>query len=669
MDENIKVKRSIRTTLIIGFLIVLIGSQLVIGMSSYFKSSGMLEESKRESARDRTGEVIATVDSYLSRYELVVNSTALNSAVKNISASPENLTLALELFDNTVKSDSDILFMYVGTEDKGMYIKPDSELPADFDPRTRVWYTDAKATDKVIWTEPYVDTATGQLVVTAAKAIKNDAGVFVGVLAADVALNTMSDRIGSLTIGELGYPILVDKSGNIMAHKDSAKIGTPLVTKEILTAMQEGKSEIEYVYEENGEKSIKIATISKVEKTGWTVVVSAYMSEIQDEINSLLFIIVISIALAIVVSIIVVTLITRPFIKNIRRLVEAMQVARTGDLKNEITVTSKDEIGLLSHFFNATIEDLGKLVKSIQGVSIELTNASQNLAATSEEVSASADEVGRTVEDIAKGAQDQAIDAEHGALLARDLSDKFIGLNTSTEDMLNAANELNAANHTGVDSIEYLKEKNTETKNANIQIEKDINELSSKTQDIESILDSISAISVQTNLLALNASIEAARAGDAGRGFAVVAEEIRKLAEESAGSAEKVRTIVSNIKTDSERTVSSMAELKEISEDQNNAVEKVYESFEKIATSYDKIAAHIDSISHSVNDLNSDKEKIVASIENISAVSEETAAASEEVTASMDQQVMAIEEVANSAQTLNEISTHLNREISSFKVE
>lgn len=669
MDENIKVKRSIRTTLIIGFLVVLIGSQLVIGMSSYFKSAGMLEEAKRESARDRTGEVIATVDSYLSRYELVVNSISLNSAVKNISSSPENLALALELFENTVKSDSDILFMYMGTEDKGMYIKPNSELPADYDPRSRSWYTDAKATDKVIWTEPYVDTATKQLVVTAAKAIKNDAGVFLGVIAADIALNTMSERIGSLTIGELGYPILVDKSGNIMAHKDPAKIGTPLVTKEILTAMQEGKPEIEYVYEENGKKSIKIATISKVEKTGWTVVVSAYMSEIQDEINSLLFIIAISISLAIIVSVIVVTLITRPFIKNIRRLVEAMQVARTGDLKNEITVTSKDEIGLLSHFFNATIEDLGKLVKSIQGVSIELTNASQSLAATSEEVSASADEVGRTIEDIAKGAQDQAIDAESGALLARDLSDKFIGLNNSTKDMLNAANELNAANHTGVDSIEYLKEKNTETKNANIQIEKDINELSSKTQAIESILDSISAISVQTNLLALNASIEAARAGDAGRGFAVVAEEIRKLAEESAGSAEKVRTIVSNIKTDSERTVSSMAELKEISEGQNNAVEKVYESFEKIATSYDKIAMHIDSISHSVNDLNSDKEKIVASIENISAVSEETAAASEEVTASMDQQVMAIEEVANSAQTLNEISTHLNKEISSFKVE
>lgn len=669
MDENIKVKRSIRTTLIIGFLIVLIGSQLVIGLSSYFKSAGMLEEAKRESARDMTGEITTAIDSYLSKYELVVNSISFNSAVKNISASPENLALAHELFANSVAADSEILFMYMGTETKGMYIKPDSELPADFDPRTRSWYTDAKATDKVVWTEPYTDASTGQLVVTAAKAVKNDAGVFVGVLATDIALDTISTNIGSLEIGKRGFPILLDKSNNIMAHRNPEKVGKPLDTVVLLDSIKSNQPEITYEYEEEGVNEVKFAVISKVEKTGWTVVVSSYMSEIQEEINSLIFIIAISIALAIVVSIIVVTLITRPFIKNIRRLVEAMQVARTGDLKNEITVTSKDEIGLLSHFFNATIEDLGKLVTSIKEVSIELTNASQGLAATSEEVSASADEVAKTVEDIAKGAQDQAIDAENGALLARDLSDKFIGLNNSTEDMLSAANELNAANHTGVDSIEYLKEKNTETKNANIQIEKDINELSSKTKAIESILDSISAISVQTNLLALNASIEAARAGDAGRGFAVVAEEIRKLAEESAGSAEKVRTIVSNIKTDSERTVSSMAELKEISEGQNNAVEKVYESFEKIATSYDKIAAHIDSISHSVNDLNSDKEKIVASIENISAVSEETAAASEEVTASMDQQVMAIEEVANSAQTLNEISTHLNKEISSFKVE
>lgn len=661
---------SIKFKLITVFALVIVIALGAVGVATNFQTTGILKETFTDNIQELVNQTAHSTQLYFEKYESLMNLLTSDPNIKKATSNSMFKDRLIEFMTSVIDSDDAILQVYWVAQVRGQVGLPEGWDEEGVEYRDSKWYKSAKDVVDIVWSEPKGTPETG-LYITASKSVWNDDRTdLYGVAAMDISLDAVSEMLNGIKIGDSGYPVLISSDLKTITHKDSAVIGKKIPVPEIEKMIKTVNHEpVHYNYKENGKTESKFAMFATVENINFHILATMYNDEITKKTSPIVTFILIITLIAIAVSIIVAYLFAKSISKGTNALLKGMEVIKRGDLTAKVNVKSKDEIGKVGQYFSETIEAIAALLRNVQEVSKELAGNAQSLAATAEQTSASADEVTRTVEEIAQGASDQAGDAEEGAVIAKELSTKFIDLSKNTEILLSSTQSVIDANLAGVKAIHGLRDKTEQSDKANDEIEVVINELNDKTQSISTILDAISSIAEQTNLLALNASIEAARAGEHGRGFAVVADEIRKLAEQSSKSAEEIRDIVVNIQTDSKKTVLSMTDLKSIASEQSKAVNLVNDAFGTISNAVDEISENIDSISDSVTLLEKDKNEIVSSIDNISAVSEETAAAAQEVTATMDQQNYAVEEVARSAEKLNEISAHLGEELAKFKLD
>jgi methyl-accepting chemotaxis protein len=634
------------------------------GIISYKTSKDVLNAKLETTSSQTILEVTRGINNYFSAMSNLVE--ILSNDINIIEA--DNATyfeFAKGLITNTRNTDQNIINVFVGTENGMFYIDPAAELADDYDHKTRDWYMDAvKSPGKVIITDPYVDKASGKIVISLTKTIMKD-DQLVGVVGIDIDLATLSKSLSEIKIGDSGYIYITDQNGILISHPDASLIGTDKVSTYSYWDEAKTKQNGFTTYEDSGEEHF--ASYETSELTGWKVIASMNYSELSKDTQAIMNTLLIVLFLTAVIATLTAIVFSVPISKNIKALLSSFDRLAHGDMTTSVEINSKDEFHLLGKHFNEMAGNISKLIRDVSDASITVLDTSIVLSSMAGETNKSINEVARAVEEVANGATEQAQNSSDGAYSVTELSEKLNSVETATNFMDSLSKNANELTLQGLNRIDTLIHNSDSTMKSTAKVSELVFETSESMQKIDAISDTIDAITAQTNLLALNASIEAARAGESGKGFAVVANEIRKLAEQSKASTVKIKAIVEDISQKTTLSVDAMEVTNKNVQEQVALVDQTQTVFQEIMDAVHNLSDKVSEIRESTVDIAAKKEDIVSQIENISAISQESASATEEVTASTEEITVTMEEITQHAINLQKLSEQLQEKMNSFK--
>ncbi|MBE0335973.1 methyl-accepting chemotaxis protein [Paenibacillus sp. 23TSA30-6] len=379
-------------------------------------------------------------------------------------------------------------------------------------------------------------------------------------------------------------------------------------------------------------------------------------------------VIVLSVA-AVVLALVISILIAQSISKPILRISRAAERIAVGDLTGEeITVKSKDEIHALSHSFNAMVQNLRQLIQSVSKTSELVTTSSEELTASAEQNSQASAQITETVQEVATGTGEQVDMVTKSSQAIEEMS---IGVEQIAIRAQNVFASAQDAAHKSAEGNQLIQQAVTQMNAVNHSMNglADLMAgLGERSDEIGKIIDVITNISSQTNLLALNAAIEAARAGEHGRGFAVVAGEVRKLAEQSAHSAQQITELVGLIQKDTAHAIEAVASNGKDVMTGREVVQNAGASFELIQETVNKVASEIEEVSAGSEQMSASTDEVVGFVRQISAIAEEAAAGTQHVSAATQEQLASMEEIASAARNLSTMAEDLQGQIGKFKV-
>lgn len=628
-------------------LIAAVAICMVGWLSITSKKTELIQESNA-AANQLTG--------FLEQYTRSVEQLAVNPEIKSIMMEAESfdafwqaekMDTAMENLVGIADTDTEnVMAVWLSDLDTSTLVQSDGfKSEEGWDITGRGWYG-CITEKKTVLTEPYVDSSTGKMILSAAAPVYDDAtGAVLGAVGMDISLDHMTEIMSEYKIGRNGYILLLSGGGTFLYHPQGDIVQKNIkdvnISNNVANAIASKSNEfLKYKTEGN----TKYGFLQHAGDTGYVVLSSLPMSEYYATLVSMVIALVVIFAVGITLIAFSIKKSAKNLTKPILALNHTAQQLADGNLDVNLHITSEDEIGELGESIQKTVDRLKKYIAYIdetaevltqiadgklsihlkndyvgefQKIKTALLNISDSMNQvmlgineSSERVSVGASELATASQVLAEGAEEQAAAIEQLTATTT----------TVAEQVENSRHGAEASAKATAQAAGMIQQNQTKMK---LMMDA-MNEIHTTSQKVVGIIQTIEDIASQTNLLSLNASIEAARAGEAGRGFAVVADEIGKLALESSKAAnttkELIEISINEINKGSTIATDAMDSLKESVTAVNHVNGMIQETAEDAAVQAEnmkQLQAGIEDMAHGIQDN--------------SAASQETSATSEEL--------------------------------------
>jgi methyl-accepting chemotaxis protein len=522
-----------------------------------------------------------------------------------------------------------------------------------------------------------------------------------GVAGLGLNLSTVVPPSAARDGGEL---FMVDADGQILAAGNSAHIGNPVTDylPGVNQSIIEGAAalEMERNATELDSRSIGgnvFVASRQILDSQYYLLATVPTTLVDSTLAQIRNVTILTGVIVVVAAFLVLLFMIRTAVRAILQVSDQLHEISSGDadLSKQLTVESKNEVGLLAERFNTFIESLRTLIRDV-------AVGAEALAAEKEEIVANATETASSVNEIAGNiaSVSSSVDKLHGSIRttaekAQDISESIGAMEEQINAQVSAIEETSASveqMNAQSDSIRNTAAKRAgevdELTNAVAKSSSRLEELGTKAQELERRTDQmleaanvINGIAAQTNLLSMNAAIEAAHAGDAGRGFSVVAEEIRKLAENSSNNATVIQnslkgsvTLIQEINGSFETMQGTFHTVTDSTRLTRDAFSEIESTVSELSTGMNEVTGAVVAIRDAIMSID-ERSKTVTGLtgeiltlnEQNSSIGSEVQGAITEIRTGADQINESVNNLNNSLQQLSESVNRIHAQVSRFQ--
>lgn len=366
----------------------------------------------------------------------------------------------------------------------------------------------------------------------------------------------------------------------------------------------------------------------------------------------------------------VLTLACAALIPMITHLVNRLRATRgtlalieRGDLTAKVADAEPDELGYLGVSVNRTTDAIAATTRDVQRQAHTLVAMARQLAASAARLQTASEGIAATAHRLSEGTARQRrligqgrLDSEGVATVATQLHGRALEAERQITSVAQEARRHGAEIARGSELLVTLVTHLD-------QVSKAAGALEQGSREIGKLVDAITRIASQTDLLALNAAIEAARAGQHGLGFRVVAEEVRKLAEQSARSADEVRARVRQTQEQIAHVIAAMEEGRRTAQGVGAASTAVQHALDAIFADLNATVQFASAFAGETDTQARQIREVVQRMEEAAGIADTAAQGAEQASAATEQQIASFGELTATSRELSVAAAQLTEAI------